>query len=91
MKTETKAPPLVAKEIRERTLEAIAARRPPQLPDPQEWRSLRTRAGLTVTEVAEILQVTKSAVTHWEHGSRRPSRRVAASYAVLLQTLREAS
>jgi len=38
----------------------------------REWRE---KKGLTVTELARILEADKSAVSRWENGERFPSRR----------------
>lgn len=38
---------------------------------PEEFKRIRTEAGLTQAQIAELLDVTRTAVRHWEAG-RRP-------------------
>lgn len=39
---------------------------------PSEIREIRKRLGLTQTEFAERLQVTRDCIAHWELGRHRP-------------------
>lgn len=54
-------------------------------------RDLRERSGLTQAEVAERLNVDQSAVSHWEQGDFRPSKKyhkqLAAMYNIEPQNL----
>ena len=59
------------------------------LPSPQTRRSLRAAAELTLTDMAEILGVSKSSVSRWERGLRRPRSPVRQSYIRLLRHLEE--
>ena len=60
------------------------------MPTPEECRRIRERAGVSQTVVAESIGVTRSAVSAWEAGRRRPMRSVAAAYLRVLEVLREA-
>ena len=44
-------------------------------------RQARTAVGLSITQLAELLEVNPSAVEGWEHGLHMPSRRSAAKLA----------
>ena len=57
------------------------------LPGPRVRRLLRQEAGLTQRDVAELLGVTETAVSRWEHGERYPRRPVLTAYAHLLTRL----
>ncbi|MEV6752384.1 helix-turn-helix transcriptional regulator [Streptomyces sp. NPDC051214] len=61
-----------------------------ELPSPEERRSLRTAAGLSQQDVAEVLGVTRAAIGHWETGSRSPRGRLLIDYVDALRALREA-
>lgn len=58
------------------------------LPSPDIARELRRRAGLTLEDVAAELAVSRSTVSRWETGARRPSGERVIAYAALLKTLR---
>jgi DNA-binding XRE family transcriptional regulator len=50
---------------------------------------IRRRAGLTQDEVASVVGVTASCVSHWEAGRRLPRGKVARRYGRLLAALEE--
>lgn len=54
-------------------------------------REVREDADLSVTEVAEALQVSPSTVTRWECGSRTPSSALALRYGQVLTALKAES
>jgi transcriptional regulator with XRE-family HTH domain len=59
-----------------------------QLPEGPMARYLRRRAGLTLSEVGEVVGATGVAVSLWERGLRRPrDPRLVAAYAALLDRL----
>ena len=43
---------------------------------PEEMKALRSRLGLTQTEIGELLQIGEKTWTRWESGKARPSRSV---------------
>ena len=49
--------------------------------------SIRTAAGLTLAEVAAVLQTSKTTVLRWERGERTPRGELALAYWQLLQSL----
>jgi HTH-type transcriptional regulator/antitoxin MqsA len=57
------------------------------LPEPQIRRLLRTRAGLSQSELADVLGVGRVAVTRWENGQRTPRGELAERYLALLERL----
>jgi transcriptional regulator with XRE-family HTH domain len=63
------------------------ARHRRELPDPAIRRLIRERAGLTQSEVAQVLGVDRVTVTRWESGQRTPLRRTGAAYCLLLERL----
>jgi transcriptional regulator with XRE-family HTH domain len=63
------------------------ARRRRALPEPALRRLLRERAGLSQAEVADVLDVSRPAVTRWESGQREPRSAVRGAYAELLERL----
>ena len=67
-------------------IEQIKAAR---LPAPAERRSIREAAGVTLTEIADELGVTATAVMRWERGTE-PQRDRAIAYRQLLDALRDA-
>lgn len=50
---------------------------------------IRRRAGLTQDEVASVVGVTASCVSHWEAGRRLPRGKAAKRYARLLGALEQ--
>jgi DNA-binding XRE family transcriptional regulator len=66
-------------------LEDVKLRR--ALPSPEIARLLRRNAGLTRTEVAALLGVSRWSVMRWEEGLASPTPRVAPAYARLLERL----
>jgi transcriptional regulator with XRE-family HTH domain len=65
-------------------LDQVRARR--RLPPPEERRSIREQAGVSLRDVAEALGVSHTAVRSWECG--RIPREHRASYAQLLEELK---
>lgn len=63
------------------------------LPEPAERRALRVRSGLTQQTIANIVGVSRHAISQWESGARRAPRdpRAFRKYVEVLQTLREAA
>lgn len=73
-----------------RLLEEVERDRAP-LPPPATRRELRRRAGLSQEAVAELLGVTRVAVSRWEAGLRQPRRRYRAAYREILEMLAAAA
>lgn len=69
----------------ERLLAEAQARR--ELPAPAVRRLLRERAGLSQADLAQVLGVTRPAVTRWESGCRTPAGKLASDYAAVLERL----
>jgi DNA-binding transcriptional regulator YiaG len=63
------------------------AQRRRRLPDPDERRRLRERAGLTQEEFAQALGVTRPALARWESGQRTPRGATLDRYLRLLDRL----
>lgn len=63
------------------------------LPDPEERRALRIRGGLSQQTIADIVGVSRHAVSQWESGARMTPRdpRALKRYVEVLRTLREAA
>ncbi len=57
------------------------------LPEPKTRRTLRVAAGITQSEVAEAVGVSRGAVCRWEAGSREPRGRTRRQYAEVLALL----
>jgi transcriptional regulator with XRE-family HTH domain len=57
------------------------------LPAPGRRRSLRVSLGLTLDDMAEMLEVSRSAVSRWERGVRQPRRHHRTRYLALLRQL----
>ena len=57
------------------------------LPPPQLCRLLRLRAGLSQSQLAEVVGVDRASVSRWEAGLRHPRRRAAVRYAEVLERL----
>jgi transcriptional regulator with XRE-family HTH domain len=58
------------------------------LPDPLVRRALRVAAGLTQSDVAELLEKSRPTVTRYESGARSPRGSDRVRYAELLEELR---
>jgi predicted transcriptional regulator len=63
------------------------ARQRRTLPPPVVRQLLRKRVGLTQREIADILDVSRPAVTRYESGARDPRGRVRLAYAELLDRI----
>ena len=63
------------------------------LPSPAERRALRIRGGLSQQTVADIVGVSRHAISQWETGARVTPRNPQArrKYVEVLRTLREAA
>ncbi|MEV3846881.1 helix-turn-helix transcriptional regulator [Streptomyces microflavus] len=59
------------------------------LPCPEQRRELRESAGLSQQELADIVGVTRQAVSHWESGIRTPRGPVLNRYIDAIRALRE--
>ena len=59
------------------------------LPTPNRRRAIRVEAELALEDIAEAIGVSRSAVSRWERGLRRPSRKHRSAYAQLLDGLEE--
>lgn len=73
----------VAEKIRSR----LQVRR--DLPDPAQRREIRETAGLSQQELADVIGVTRQAVSHWEAGIRTPRGGVLDRYIDAIRALRE--
>lgn len=61
------------------------------LPSPAERRRLREASGLTQQEIADIVGVTRGAISHWELGVRStPRGHLLDRYVEALRALAEA-
>lgn len=62
------------------------------LPSPAERRRLRESNGLSQQELADIVGVTRGAISHWERGARSmPRGPLLERYVMALRALREAA
>jgi transcriptional regulator with XRE-family HTH domain len=61
------------------------------LPPPEQRRALREAAELTQQELADVIGVSKQAISHWETGIRTPRGAFLGRYVEALRTLREAA
>jgi len=52
-------------------------------------RAIRLAAGVSITQVAQEIGVTRQAVHFWETGIRRPSGPHLVAYVEILELLRE--
>lgn len=66
---------------------ALTHARRRRLPDPGIRRLLPEQAGLSQDELAEVLGVSRPAVTRWELGQRTPRGDLAERYAAALDQL----
>lgn len=69
----------------------VARVRASQLPPPAERRAIRVGADVTLREIADELGVSRTAVLHWERGTRKISREYAIAYRRVLDGLRRAA
>ena len=61
-----------------------------QLPEPEERRRIRLRAGLTYRDLGDALEVDTMTAWRWENGRTAPRRAAAVRYRRLLDALVEA-
>ena len=66
---------------------AIADLIPPELPKPEDCRSLRETAGLSRTQFAAYIGVSESALISWETGTRNAKGLQRKAYAKALKEL----
>ena len=59
--------------------------------DPAQRREIREAAGVTTTELAEALGVSRQVLLQWEKGVTTPRPRLRARYAEALSLLAESS
>jgi DNA-binding XRE family transcriptional regulator len=64
----------------------LAARR--ELPPPTERRAIREKAGVTRTQVAKAVGVSRQCIAFWEAGLRTPRDAYLEAYMEVLQLLR---
>ena len=62
-----------------------------ELPEPEERQRIRMRAGLSLQQIADALDVHVTSVWNWERGEDGPGRGNAIRYGELLQQLDEAT
>lgn len=60
-----------------------------ELPAPETCRAIRQAAGVSTSEVAAALGVSRQAVASWERGLTLPNRAHLPGYLELLRTLRQ--
>lgn len=60
------------------------------LPPPPARKALRKAAGVSLSEVAGIVGVTRQAVSLWEAGERTPRAANAAAYLEVLREIKRA-
>jgi DNA-binding transcriptional regulator YiaG len=61
-----------------------------RLPDPDTRRAIRERAGVSLREVARVLDVDAMTVHRWEQGTTLPNRHNAIAYRQVLDALEQA-
>jgi transcriptional regulator with XRE-family HTH domain len=59
------------------------------LPTPAQRRLLRESAGLSQQALADLIGVSRQAVSHWETGLRDPAGAALIRYAEAIQALQE--
>jgi DNA-binding transcriptional regulator YiaG len=60
------------------------------LPTPDAARAIRKAAGVSLSDVADVLGVSRQAVSYWEQGARAPRGRNRDEYVRVLRALRQA-
>lgn len=60
------------------------------LPEPEQRRSIREAAGLTQQDIADVVGVSRQAITAWEAGDRYPRKAQLARYVEALTALKAA-
>ncbi|MGW0612043.1 helix-turn-helix transcriptional regulator [Streptomyces sp. NPDC002788] len=60
------------------------------LPEPEQRRSIREAAGLSQQDIADIVGVSRQAITAWEAGDRYPRKAQLARYVEALTALKAA-
>lgn len=58
-----------------------------RLPEPEDARAIRLRAGVAQTRLAQELGVDRVTVARWERGTRHPRGRLLEKYVELLEML----
>lgn len=86
-KEPTQDQPLTLKEEPMNLSQEIEARRRKPLPGPEVRRLLRTTAGLSVEDVAALVEVSTGAVYRWEEGNREPRGENRRRYLEVLRAL----
>lgn len=73
-------------------LEALRQRRAPvQLPPPDQRKAIRTAYGVSQSDVASVLGVTRLTVSMWERGTAEPKPEHARKYSDLLDEMKRAT
>ncbi len=80
--TETLEPEAAVAAVAER----VRLRR--RLPSPQMCRAIRASSGLSAAELADLMGVTRQAVSKWERGIRTPRGAHLEAYVAVLEELR---
>jgi DNA-binding transcriptional regulator YiaG len=74
--------------LREKERRAIIELRDRRDPDPGELREIRRAAGVSVSELADVLGVGRSTVYEWESNEKRPWPRHRARWYAAIELLR---
>lgn len=61
-----------------------------RLPSPQVCRAVREMAGVTTSDVAQAVGVSRQTISNWETGKRSPRGQHLEAYLEILELLREA-
>ena len=62
-----------------------------ELPPPATRRALRQAAGVSLADVADVVGVTRQAVSLWELGARTPRNTNLRAYVEILRIFRESA
>lgn len=62
-----------------------------ELPTPERRRSIREAVGISQQELADIVGVSRQAITTWEAGNRYPRKEQLARYIEALTALKAAA
>ncbi|MGW3910569.1 helix-turn-helix transcriptional regulator [Streptomyces sp. NPDC005070] len=62
-----------------------------ELPDPEQRRNIRETVGLSQQDIADIVGVSRQAITAWEAGDRYPRKEQLARYVEALTALKAAA